>query len=376
MLNVLAAAELPMNANCGFTCADVLGEFGGYFRVPLSQLMAGYTFPTVADANQPGYPVAWSGQSAGPLNPLAPFTNFVNSLMADPSTNPIQTVSLQDVITTSQMLTNANNVAFNWWFGGSYAFTGIPTLYAFPILINGLINGLINPANCDPTCGPLPTSESATTIPALVPVATFLNMLAGATTSPTLLTQLLPGQATSAATVRNLLAGGTTSPMTISTLAAPSVLPNMSAKTVTVTTNSAPQAPATEPGSEAQAGAPGEGPAVAGATAPDSTVKNVVTRVQENIAPPAADDGLNQAIEAPTPPSTARTAPSTNVVRDGNKAQPGQVGGNGTIPGGRLAGALNSVSEQIGSVMPKLGAKPGNASSTEGTGSGTEGTGK
>src|SRR4029453_18113354 len=96
--------------------------------------------------------------------------------------------------------------------------------------------------------------ELADTIPQLVPVAPFLNKLAGATTSPTLLTQLLPGQATSASMVRDLLTGGTTPPMTISTLAAPSVLPNISAKTVPVTTNAAPQAPASQPGSEAQAG--------------------------------------------------------------------------------------------------------------------------
>src|SRR4029453_19117515 len=102
--------------------------------------------------------------------------------------------------------------------------------------------------------------ELADTIPQLVPVAPFLNKLAGATTSPTLLTQLLPGQGTSASMARDLLTGGTEPPVTISPLEAPSVLPIISPKTVPVTPNCAPQPPESQPGSEAQAGAPGESP--------------------------------------------------------------------------------------------------------------------
>jgi hypothetical protein len=362
-LNVLAAAEAPMNANCGFTCADVSGEFGSYFQVPLSALMSGYTFPTVIDANQPGYPVAWSGQAAGPIDLLAPFTNFVNSLMADPSTNPIQIVSLQDIIRTNEMLDNANNVAFNPWFQGNFFFSGIPYLWGAPILIDGLINAKINPANCDPTCGPLPTSVSATTIPALIPVATFLNALAGLTTSPTLLTQLLGGGATSSATVSNLLAGATTSPTTltnvlsqllgsvttsprtISTSALPSVLPNMFANTVTVTTDQAPRAPsptaatglgrankvasfkgqAADPAHAAAASelpATGKGQKVVDAATTSAGGLAAVLGAVQASAPDAP--GLKKAIGASAPPITA---PSTNVTRGANKVEPGELAG-------------------------------------------------
>ena len=126
MLNVIAAAEFPMRENCGFECPDVLSLLEGWFKVPLSQLISGYTFPTVIDTNDPTYPVAWSGQTAAPLDPLEPIRLFIDSLMEDPSESEIKTVSLQDIITTAKNLDASATVAFNPWFPGSYIFTGFP----------------------------------------------------------------------------------------------------------------------------------------------------------------------------------------------------------------------------------------------------------
>src|SRR5690349_16526988 len=100
MLNVIAAAEMPMHPGCGFTCNDVLGALSGYFQVPISDILDGYTFPTITNPNQDPnnpYPPAWSGATVAPIDPTAPFTNFFTSLTQDPANNPIKMVSLGDV---------------------------------------------------------------------------------------------------------------------------------------------------------------------------------------------------------------------------------------------------------------------------------------
>jgi hypothetical protein len=166
ILNVIAAAELPMHEGCGFTCDDVLTALGGYFQVPLSDLFDGYTFDPVKDANDPKYPVAWAGQTIAPIDPTEPFTNFFASLTADPSdpdsqaAGGINLISLQDVIHAGTRLDESATVAFNPWFKGSYLLTGFP-LYDSDILFGGLVKGII-----DRTFAPTPiTSIPSTTTP-------------------------------------------------------------------------------------------------------------------------------------------------------------------------------------------------------------------
>lgn len=164
ILNVMAAAAFPMHEGCGFTCDDILTALGGYFQVPVWDLFDGYTFGEVINANDPTYPVAWSGATIAPINPLEPFTNFFNSLLVDPAeSGGIKTVSLTDVINTVRRLNESATVAFNPVFPGSYLFTGFP-LYDADILIGGLINGLV-----DRLCPICSTPEPPQTTEPLVP---------------------------------------------------------------------------------------------------------------------------------------------------------------------------------------------------------------
>ena len=151
-----------MHENCGFECPDVLSLLEGFLQVPPSQLISGYTFPTVIDTNDPTYPVAWSGQTAAPLDPLEPIRLFIDSLMEEPS--GITTVSPQDVITTARNLDTSAKVAFNPLFPGSFIFTGAPTLWGAGVLFGGLINGLVS--RLCPTCA-TSSQTSATSTPPL-----------------------------------------------------------------------------------------------------------------------------------------------------------------------------------------------------------------
>jgi hypothetical protein len=121
MLNVIAEAELPMNAGCSETiaayCTNLPGLLSVMFTVPLWTFFTtpGYTFPTVINPID-GQPVAWSGQTFL-LDPLAPISSFINSLMATPS--GITTVTPQGVITTFTNLLKSFNVAFNPFVPGT-----------------------------------------------------------------------------------------------------------------------------------------------------------------------------------------------------------------------------------------------------------------
>ncbi|AGB26035.1 hypothetical protein Mycsm_05865 [Mycobacterium sp. JS623] len=144
-LSMLAAAELPVNAACGaLTCpplvplqpitgitaidktiwsaAILLGYpfplLNNFFQVPLSQLMAGYTFGDIVDPAGPvqsgygfegtipgpnGEPLMpWSGTTFT-LNPLAPWMNFFNSLTATPP-DPADGIKLASASEISQTL--------------------------------------------------------------------------------------------------------------------------------------------------------------------------------------------------------------------------------------------------------------------------------
>ncbi len=155
-LNLLAAAELPEHLNCGFTCNDVVGTLQDSLQVPFSELEKGYQFGDVVNINDPGYPIPWSDQLAAPLNPLTPFENFFDSLLASPSQNPVEIPTLQDILTTVNNINNATAIAFAQTLStNSYTFTGAGQVYGFEGFVNGLVTGLC------PTCAP-PVPDSFT----------------------------------------------------------------------------------------------------------------------------------------------------------------------------------------------------------------------
>jgi hypothetical protein len=102
MANAVQEAELPMNAGCSAIpggCPDPVAILSSMFQIlPLLQMLSpgGYTFPTVIDPSGavqgafgfpgtgPGNTTAWSGTTVH-LDPLAPITSAINSLMAPPS---------------------------------------------------------------------------------------------------------------------------------------------------------------------------------------------------------------------------------------------------------------------------------------------------
>jgi hypothetical protein len=164
ILNVIVAAETPMHEGCGFTCGDLLGAADGYFKVPIADILDGYTFPVISNPNQDPnnpYPPAWSGATVPPIDPTEPFTNFLTSLTKDPSENPVQSVSLQDALHTLQRLNDSATLAFNPYFPGSYFIEGAPT-YDADVLIQGIVDGTLE-RTC-PLCGNIIPS-SVTNLP-------------------------------------------------------------------------------------------------------------------------------------------------------------------------------------------------------------------
>ena len=150
-LAMIAAAELPVSSSCGLAngCSPVtppdpitglrgldgiinlaavviglksLPLIDNWFKVPLSELMSGYTFPTVVSPDGPAYdgfgfegthpdPVTgepvlpWSGTTFT-WNPLAPLQNFYDSLTATPppAAEAIHPVTADEVIRAGQAL--------------------------------------------------------------------------------------------------------------------------------------------------------------------------------------------------------------------------------------------------------------------------------
>src|ERR1700761_4935183 len=96
-------AELPTNPDCAtFFCLGVFEVMDNWFKVPLSELLSGYYFdPTAPGSVDPlgsvaemfGFPgtngdlYPWAGTTFT-LQPLEPFTNFWESLIAAPSADP------------------------------------------------------------------------------------------------------------------------------------------------------------------------------------------------------------------------------------------------------------------------------------------------
>jgi hypothetical protein len=121
--------------------------------------------------------------------------------------------------------------------------------------------------------------------------------------------------------------------------------------------------------------------AVAGvASTPGSTAVDILPVVRDEVVPEAAKSGLETAVEATSgagaPSSSAPGVPLLNVTREGLKAEPWQLGGQHRTPGGGLAGAMKSVSDQVGSVISRVtdglrgGGAPTGQSSPDGAGTG------
>jgi hypothetical protein len=211
----LLAAELPANASCdAATCAPIVppdeitgsssidrtigfldalnpqnnfGLFDNWFHVPLSELLSGYTFtqandPGVVDPSGPttqgfGFPLDGGsnpfeggttlvdGQNLNPwdgltytLNPLQPFENFYNSLLATPSTSGIggTGIDLPDLTNLTHGLENGAAgliIDFDPFTAGSPA---CPAMCDIPesLTVPGLVQDI---ANLDPSNTTIPT---------------------------------------------------------------------------------------------------------------------------------------------------------------------------------------------------------------------------
>ncbi len=93
-----ARANLPMNAGCAAlpgACPDLGALLDGMFNVPMSELYAGYQFPTVTNPFT-GEETTWSGDPVK-LEPWGPFTSTWEYLTAPPT--GVETVSLGDYLT-------------------------------------------------------------------------------------------------------------------------------------------------------------------------------------------------------------------------------------------------------------------------------------
>jgi hypothetical protein len=157
-LNSIAEAEFPeASAANAYFFYDVLGELESLFTVPFSQLESGYTLPPEGALNPVGagngplgspteaglpYHDIWSGQHVT-VDPSLGFDDFFQSLMQDPSDNPIHPLDLSSIYPAYAHLQQAINIDFNPFEPGadSFIFQAAKDVYGLPALINGIFNG-------------------------------------------------------------------------------------------------------------------------------------------------------------------------------------------------------------------------------------------
>ncbi len=133
---IWAEAEFPVNADCAYICYNPIPILAGLFRVPLSQLIAGYTFPTVVNplgpvesqfglaGTGPGNTMPWSGQTVQ-INPLDLVTSVTDYLLAPPT--GVKAVTVGDILTTSSRLLAAAIGSFSPFTpGGPFDSLGWP----------------------------------------------------------------------------------------------------------------------------------------------------------------------------------------------------------------------------------------------------------
>jgi PE family len=138
-LQLLAMAELPTNdAFDQYEFTNVPALAHGFFKVPPSQLLSGYTFPASGPTvTADGVPVVWAGQTVKFVPGLA-VESFAHSLTATPT--GIEHIPGNEVIPTLTMrLADVND--FNPFVTGSFVYWGGPTLYNVPALLGGLVTG-------------------------------------------------------------------------------------------------------------------------------------------------------------------------------------------------------------------------------------------
>ena len=177
-LQLLLQAEIVDGGKvgCEFECADVLGYLGNWFKVPLTQLLSGYTYPTVLQGdvgNPTGVDAIWSGQHVT-LNPLLPFESLAANLTGSPANNPIMLPDLGTAITNIVKLSvDLNYQDFNPLVEGSFLYWGAPTLYSLPAALGGIVQDLTGIPNqfgfpADQPLGAEPTWGPTASLPQLV----------------------------------------------------------------------------------------------------------------------------------------------------------------------------------------------------------------
>lgn len=188
-LNTLLAAEFPIAEPANkFLFYDLPAELNSLFKIPTSQLEDGsFTFGDGVPATNPPvinpvgvgndplgnggttYPEIWNGTTPH-LDPSyglgtgtttgwgSTVTNFFQSLLADPSQNPIHQVDLKDVVSTFWNVYNSFNTDFSPFYMGadpatgvlipgtdSFVFQGAQVVYGIPALINGIFGTPVIP---------------------------------------------------------------------------------------------------------------------------------------------------------------------------------------------------------------------------------------
>ncbi|WNG85163.1 hypothetical protein C6A87_014370 [Mycobacterium sp. ITM-2016-00317] len=116
-MSVWAQANLPMNSGCAGTpgaCPDMSMLLASMFKVPVSQLYDGYTFPGAGEQGSTnpfdGTPVSWAGTTVQ-LEPWGPFKNTWEWLTTPPK--PVASVPLADFIRVPLKLAKSLFDAFN-----------------------------------------------------------------------------------------------------------------------------------------------------------------------------------------------------------------------------------------------------------------------
>jgi hypothetical protein len=174
------------DVNCEFQCASFTDYLGQWFHQPLSEVLSpsGYTYPTVLEdtvgatsatgvlnsGGTAGEDVIWSGQTVN-LSPDLGLSSILTNLESSPAADPIQSLSLANLLTDNELLTYDFNYDFNFFVEGSFLYWGAPSLYSIPDLIGGEIKDLTGIPNefLLPNDGAEPLSGYTDTSSSLLP---------------------------------------------------------------------------------------------------------------------------------------------------------------------------------------------------------------
>ena len=285
-LAVFAQAESPVSAGCTFWCPNPIAHVQGMFQVPLSQLISGYTFPTVVDplgpwegaygfpGTGPGNTMPWSGQTVQ-LDPLEPFTSLIASLVNPPT--GITIVSPEEVVKTVKHLGEGIVVDFSPFVPGGPFTPGWP----------------YTRETCPACPGSTPSPASALREMVLNSVRTLTmnaaSIASGGDVKQNVVKNVVTGNEVGSPNGQQDIQGGVTT---------------------------APEAP--------------------------STAARVSETGSQTVVPDAGLGLRKPSTPVEKPNSTTTT--STNVTSDDSKAEPGQSGRRHRKPPAGLAGAVKSVS--------------------------------